>query len=135
MKIAIPLALMLLAGLCACGKSQSGLYAERSIPILAPAASAATPPRFVGRWAASTAECATPWVFEARSLREAGLTCEFDRVDESSAGYSVATVCRMPKGPLPARLSIVLPETARVSNLTVSGGPFSDAVALQRCGA
>ena len=124
----LPLALLL--GLCACGKAETGLFAERSIPVLAPPASAETPARYVGRWAASPAQCAAPVVIEARSLRDDGFTCEFDKVDQSSAGYMATSLCRMKGGPRPSRLSIVMPEPA---SLTISGGPFKDGVALQRC--
>lgn len=124
----LPLALLL--GLCACGKAETGLFADRSIPVLAPPASAETPARYVGRWAAAPNQCGDAVVIEARSLRDAGFTCEFDKVDQSSAGYTATSLCRMKSGPTPSRLTMVLPEPA---SLTISGGPFKDGVALQRC--
>jgi hypothetical protein len=131
MKIMFPMALMMAAGLAACGKPQ-GLYAERSIPVLAPAASAETAPTFVGRWTAA-AQCKTPVVIEARSLRDGAVTCDFDRVETSSAGYSIDTVCHAAGHSTPGRLLVMLPDPAHVTSLTLSGGPFGDAVALQRC--
>jgi hypothetical protein len=123
----------LLAGLAACDKPQSKLFAEQTVAVVAPPASAEGVPHFVGRWAAADGQCATPWVFQARSLKGGDISCEFDKVDTSSAGYSVASTCKIQGKLQPVRLSIVLPDPNRVSSLTVSGGPFLDAVALQRC--
>ena len=128
MLLGVPL---LLASLAACDKPK-GLYADRAAPA-APAAPAGGTPRFVGRWAVSAGQCQDPWVIEARSLKTAGWDCDFDRVDSNSAGYTVPAVCSSAKGPTPVRLSFVTPNQAQISQLTVSGGPFKDAVPLQRC--
>ncbi len=95
----LPLALLL--GLSACGKAETSLFADRSIPVLAPAASAETPARYVGHWAATPDQCADAVVIEARSLRDEGFNCEFDKVDQSSAGY---TPCSRPNSDRPCRI-------------------------------
>lgn len=133
MKLALGLSLVLLAALGGCGR-RSGLYADRPVALAAPAASPQAPPRFVGRWAASAAGCNDPWVFEARSLSSAEADCEFDKVEASPAGYAIVGACRSATGPKPVRLVITTPNQPRISLLTVSGGPFKDPAALQRCG-
>ncbi len=120
-----------LLGLGAC--ERSSIYAERSIPVLAPPASAETPPTFVGRWAASDAQCKDPWVVAARSLKAADVTCEFAQVQQTTAGYSVASVCRRNGGPEPGHLNMIMTDPQRPTLMTVSGGPFDGAMALQRC--
>ena len=130
MRNAALLSLALLLGLCACGKADKSLFADRSIPVLAPSASAETPARYVGRWAAAPEQCSDAVVIEARSLRDAAFSCEFDKVDQSSAGFTATSLCRMKSGPTPSRLTMILPEPA---SITISGGPFKDGVALTRC--
>jgi hypothetical protein len=104
------------------------------VAIVVPTASAETIPRYVGLWAQSAGQCADPWIIQAKSLKAAGSDCDFDKVDVNSAGYTVAAVCRAPnKGMNPTRLSIVTPNQPHVQILTISGGPFHDAVPLQRC--
>jgi hypothetical protein len=126
--------LILLCALGACGR-RHGLYADRSIPIVAPAASADGAPRFVGRWARSAAQCADPIILQAHSLRAGGSDCDFDKVEASSGGYAMDAECHTPAGLRPTRLTIATPNQSRISILTISGGPFSTAAALQRCGA
>jgi hypothetical protein len=123
---------ILLCALAACDRGH-GLYADRSIAIVAPAASAETAPRFVGRWAITAAQCADPWVIQAHSLKSASSNCDFDKIESSSAGYTANAVCHEPGGPTPVRLTFTTPNQAHISLLTVSGGPFRDAVPLQRC--
>ena len=132
MKHALILSFGVLTLLCACGPRE-GLYSDRSIPMIAPAASAEGAPRFVGRWAATAAQCADPLVFAARSLKSDAANCEFDKVDSSPAGYALTAVCSSSAGPNPTRLIITTPNLARISLMTVSGGPFRDPAALQRC--
>jgi len=129
MKHALGLSFVLLSLVCACGPRE-GIYADRSVATIAPAASAETAPRFVGRWAASAAQCDKPLVFAPRKLSSGAANCEFDKVDPSSAGYAITAVCG---SGMPARLIITTPDEANISLLTVSGGPFKDATALQRC--
>jgi hypothetical protein len=134
MRHAVILPLILLGSLAACDRG-SGLFAERSIPIVAPAASAEAAPRFVGRWASSTDQCVHPWVIQAHSLKAASANCDFDKIESNSAGYTVDAVCQAPGGMTPVRLSIATPDQARISLLTISGGPFRYPVPLQRCAA
>jgi hypothetical protein len=124
--------IVIAAGLGACGK-RSGIFADRSVAIVVPAASAETTPRYVGVWAPSAGQCADPWIIQAHSLKAAGSDCDFSKIDVSSAGYTMSAVCRAPGGPTPTRLSIVTPNQPHVSILTISGGPFRNAVPLQRC--
>jgi hypothetical protein len=119
-------------GLVACGK-RSGLYADRSIPMVAPTASADGAPRFVGRWALSTSQCQDPVVIQARSLRSGGSECDFDKVEASPAGYAVDAECHSQGGLTPTRLTIVTPNQPKISILTISGGPFRAPAPLQRC--
>ena len=56
-------------------------------------------------------------------------------VDANSAGYTVTALCHSKAGMRPSRLTISAPDKATISLLTISGGPFTDAVALQRCAA
>lgn len=132
MRCVFALSFVLLAALCGCGR-RSSLYADRSIPPAVSRASAQAAPRFIGRWAASAAGCDDPWVFEARSLSSDADQCEFDKVDPNSAGYVIIGACRSPSGPKPFRLAIATPDKPEIALLTVSGGPFGDATALQRC--
>lgn len=74
-------------------------------------------------------------MMEARSLKGPATRCDFDRVDVNSAGYTAAGICRTTTGTKPGRLSIITPNQAWISTLTISGGPFTDATALQRCAA
>ena len=68
MRLLLPTAAFgLLAGLCACDRP-SGLYSDRGVPVVAPAAIADTPAHFVGRWAHSAAQCKAPWVMDARAI-------------------------------------------------------------------
>jgi hypothetical protein len=119
-------------GLDACGK-RSDLYADRSIPVAASAASVNGAPRFVGRWAASASQCQDPVVLEARSLRAGGSDCDFDKVEASSAGYAAVVECHSTAGLTPGRLTIVTPNQPRISMLTIAGGPFRAPTPLQRC--
>jgi hypothetical protein len=132
MRLALGLSLPLLAGLGGCGR-RSGLYADRPAPLAAQAASPQAPPRFIGRWAASAAGCGDPWVLEARGLSSGAANCEFDKVEPSPAGYAIVGACRSPSGPRPTRFVVTTPNQPQVSLLTISGGPFKEAAALQRC--
>lgn len=132
MRYALIPPLILLGALAACDRG-SGLFADRSIAVVAPAASAETAPRFVGHWASAADQCPHAWVIQARSLKAAAANCDFDKVDADSAGYTINGVCEAPGGMTPVRLSIATPNQARISQLTISGGPFRYPVALQRC--
>jgi hypothetical protein len=130
------LCILAFAGLAACQREDSGLFASRSIPSALPAEAPGETPRFVGRWATDGAGCGQDevWVIRAKSLEGAkAVPCAFDRVQATSAGYVVATVCQTDGGPVPGRLTLTLSEYGHGRTMTVAGGPFKDAVALQRC--
>lgn len=134
MRMMLPLAVVALAGLGACGR-QSSLFAKHSIPFVAPSASADTTPEFVGRWTVAADHCKAPWVLAARSLRSPRLNCDFVDVQTSSAGYAVDTVCHTSQGDQPGRLLVMMPvDPRRDPTMTVSGAGLDQAVALQRCG-
>jgi hypothetical protein len=133
MRRTICLSLILLAGLAACGRRSGGLYADRSIAVAAPVAAAGALPRFVGLWAGSTDQCRDPWVIAAQGLEGRDENCEFNKVDSSTAGYTIAATCRTSSGPKPVRLIITTPNQTKISMLTISGGPFASAAPLQRC--
>ncbi|HEY4031227.1 MAG TPA: hypothetical protein VGM25_12835 [Caulobacteraceae bacterium] len=132
MKCAFAVSLVLLIALCGCGR-RNGLYADRSVPLIAPTASAEDAPRFVGLWAPSAAQCVHPLVLKAHSLSSSTADCDFGKVQTSPAGYAFDAVCHTASGPTPTRLIITAPNKTQISLLTISGGPFRDAAALQRC--
>ena len=129
--LVLPVALL---AFTACGR-RSGLYAERTVAVAAPEAEAGQSPRYVGLWAASAEQCRDPMVLEPRRLKALGSDCQFDKVEADSAGYTVVAVCRSSAGMHPTRLTIITPNQARISLLTISGGPFKDSIPLQRCAA
>jgi len=50
--------------------------------------------RFVGTWAASSAECKSkPWKFTADALSGAGPHCSFYNVAKAPGGYDIAATC------------------------------------------
>ena len=131
----ILLCILALAGLGACQR-QDGLFASRTFPSALPVEASGDTPRFVGRWATVTAGCGQDevWVIKAKGLQSAtDVPCTFDRVQTTSAGYVVATVCQAAGKPIPGRLTLTLSEYGAGRTMTVAGGPFSDPVALQRC--
>jgi hypothetical protein len=66
---------------------------EANSPAKLPPANAAL--RFVGRWAASQAECASkPWIFTDKLLSGAGAPkCSFYKVSKAPGGYDIAATC------------------------------------------
>jgi hypothetical protein len=132
MRPALGLALVFIPVLAACHQ-RSGLYADRTAP---PAASAVRDaPWYIGRWARAADQCDDPWVFGAWRLDGRSVGCDFNKVEASQAGYAVSATCHAGAGLQPTRLSIVTPDQVKVSSLTISGGPFTDAIALRRCAA
>ena len=106
--------------------------AERASPH---PASAAGTPTFVGRWAVAKAACARqPWVLTTGELRSPSvLSCSFDKVDPTDAGYTVYSVCTVGKAKAPGRLVFTLTGRGAARSLTVNGGPFTEPMALARC--
>lgn len=133
----IPLALLGAAALGACNQHHlppiGAAPAERApAPTLAEAAG---PPLFVGRWAASTAACASrAWDLTPTSLKSpSALTCEFFKDERTSAGYTVYSTCKVGKASQPVRLVLTLTGSGATRSLTLTGGPFTEPVALSRC--
>jgi hypothetical protein len=97
------------------------------------AAEAAGPPLFVGRWAASATACdSRVWELTATRLTSpSALSCQLLKAERSSAGYSVNGMCTVGKASQPMRLIFTLTGSGR--SLTMTGGPFTEPVALARC--
>lgn len=93
-----------------------------------------TTPRFVGLWAASAEGCSDPtWCFEATRVSTRGeVSCEFDNVTLTDAGYEIAATCTAEAPPAPYRINLSFAESARA--MMVSGGPWSP-IGLVYCGA
>ena len=105
--------------------------AEREPPQAALAA--AGPPLYVGHWAVSRNVCSEPgWDLTAASLQSpSALSCVFAKVEPTTAGYTVYGACTVGKASQPTRLVFTL--TSQGKSLTLSGGPFSEPIALSRC--
>jgi hypothetical protein len=138
MKPTTPLLLFALAAfggvatLGACTPKPQGLFAETS-PSVAPPIAAGSAPHFMGRWAAAAAECRDPVIIQAKALRNDAANCDFAKVENSTAGYSISAVCRAGAGPKPVRLTLTLPDPEHASSMTLAGGPFKTPLALERC--
>lgn len=93
-----------------------------------------TTPRFVGLWAASAEGCSDPaWRFEATRVSTRGeVSCAFDNVALTDAGYEIAATCTAEAPPAPYRINLSFAESARA--MMVSGGPWSP-IGLVYCGA
>ena len=125
--------LVALAVLGACTPKPQTLFSETSPAVSVSRTAGETGPRFMGRWNAGAGQCRDPLVIKAKTLHDGATDCEFAKVDSSSAGYSISAVCHAGKGSQPGRLTLTLPDPARADSMTLSGGPFKTAVALERC--
>ena len=107
--------------------------AERAPPRTA--AELAGPPQFVGRWAASETACSTrSWSLTASNLTSpSALTCELFKAERTSAGYVVNSTCKVGKASQPMRLVFTLTGSGPNRSLTLTGGPFTEPLALSRC--
>ncbi len=124
------------AGLCACGQNEPPLGAapaERNPPMTA--AAPAGKPLFVGRWAASRAACADHgWEITAASLKSpSALSCEIAKAEPTSAGYTIYATCTVGKAIQPSRLVFTFSGPSGNQALTLTGGPFTEPMALARC--
>lgn len=124
------------AGLCACGRHEPPLGAapaERSPPMTS--TSPAGQPLFVGRWAASRAACADRgWEITAAALKSpSALSCEIAKAEPTSAGYTVYATCIVGKATQPSRLVFTFSGPSTNRALTLTGGPFTEPMALARC--
>lgn len=99
---------------------------------LGPAGS--TPPRYVGRWAASEGYCAGgAWTFRRDGLSTAGeVSCDFEGVAVVDDGYEIAARCVAESPPTPHRMHLSFGPGDRT--MVVSGGPFANPPPLIRCG-
>jgi len=128
-------AMLAAAGLAACDRHHEppigAAPAERAPPLTASVA--AGPPLFVGRWAPSKRSCANRgWDLTATSLKSPGaLSCQFSKPEPTSAGYTLDAVCSVGKAIQPTRLIFTF--TSKGKSLTLSGGPFTEPIALSRC--
>lgn len=94
----------------------------------------ATTPRYVGMWAASAEGCANPaWRFEPNSVSTEGeVSCAFQSVALTPAGYEIAATCTAEGPPTPHTISLSFAESARA--MMISGAPWA-ATSLVYCGA
>ena len=90
-------------------------------------------PFYVGRWAAEAGFCAAgAWVFTANTLSTAGeVSCTFNTVTPTAAGYTVQASCTAEAPPAPFTLRLSYAQSAQ--ELLVEGGPFAAAISLIRC--
>ena len=91
------------------------------------------PPRFVGRWAATTALCEqAAWRFTATQLTTpAGSVCLFEEVRIAPGGYDIAARCTAEAPERDDAIRLRFPQSA--SGMTFESASIADA-ALVRCG-
>lgn len=130
--------LMLLFGAAAClgACKRSDIYSKQSLPAATPISSLTSgTPDFVGRWAATRADCPTsPWVLTPAELDTPGQThCRLGKLSAASAGYSTDVVCTGPAPEQLGRVTLTMSGEGASRGLTLSGGPFTLPVALTPC--
>lgn len=126
MSMTLSLAAFCIAGVAACGREDSSLYAQdRPAPPLQD---------YIGRWAVTTDNCVShPWVFETNRMTAAdGTDCDIAKADKTPAGFSLPGICRRPEGELPGRLLLTF---ADADSVTLTGGFYKQPVTLVRCSA
>jgi hypothetical protein len=139
MKMAAPLIVFSLAAfgivgvLGACTPKPQGLFAENSPPVSVSKVDGTTAPQFIGRWSTGAKTCRNPMVIQAKALHDGATDCEFAKIDNASAGYSIYAVCHAGKGSQPGRLTLTLPDPTHTRSMTLEGGPFKQPVSLERC--
>lgn len=91
--------------------------------------------RYVGRWAAAETACGhAAWRFTVTDLNTAGeVSCKFDRVTRTAAGYDIDATCVAQAPPEKSVIRLTFAESAKA--MMVEGGPFSGSVGLIYCGA
>ena len=122
-----------LATVGACTPKPQALFADSSPQVASSSVSEAGAPHFMGRWSANGGQCADPMIIKAKELHDGATDCEFAKVESSTAGYSISAVCHVGKGSTPGRLTLMLPDPYHSGSMTLSGGPYKNAVALERC--
>jgi hypothetical protein len=129
--------LMLMIGaavvVCGCGRQQ--IYSKQSVPISLAVASRSGRPAFVGRWAATRADCArSPWILTPTELDTPGRThCSFAKLSPASAGYAADVACSGSGAEQIGRITLTLTGQRESRGLTLAGGPFTLPVALTPC--
>ena len=93
------------------------------------------PLAFVGRWGGGSSRCARDvWVIGSDGLRSpSALACSFESIEPTSAGYIVGGMCQVGKAVQPTRLVFTISGPPGDQDLTVTGGPFNEPLALERC--
>ncbi len=130
------LAALATAALGACGRQEppfGAAPAERAPPMTAAASTGQ--PLFVGRWAATRTACADrSWEITAASLKSpSALSCEISKAQPTGAGYTVYATCMVGKAMQPTRLVFTFSGPSSNRALTLTGGPFTEPLALSRC--
>lgn len=128
------LALGLLVGACH-RKPLPSIGEEAAERAPARPASVAGQPRFVGRWALNQSGCeGRAWVLTTGGMQSPSvLSCSFDKVNPTDAGYTVYSTCTVGKARAPGRLVFTLTRQGATRSLTMNGGPFTEPMALLRC--
>ncbi len=130
------LAALATVALGACGRQEppfGAAPAERAPPMTA--AAATTKPLYVGRWAATRTACADRgWEITAAALKSpSALSCEISKAVPTGAGYTVYATCMVGKATQPTRLVFTFSGPSSNRGLTLTGGPFTEPMALSRC--
>lgn len=100
-----------------------------------PAPPAAAAPSYEGRWAVSLAACQDGgWEFTKDRVGTAGeVSCEFERVMPTAAGYAIDAQCTAQAPPELKSFTLSFAGVGPAETMTVAGGPWGAPVALVRC--
>lgn len=100
-----------------------------------PAPPAAAAPSYEGRWAVSLAACQDGgWEFTKDRVGTAGeVSCEFERVTPTAAGYAIDAQCTAQAPPELKSFTLTFAGVGPAETMTVAGGPWGAPVALVRC--
>lgn len=140
-KSLLPAAALLAAGLLLGACERKAAAPDWAAIAAEPAPDAPTPasgpPSFAGQWAAAPGACGRAnWNLTAAGMSSPGsLTCRFDNLDPTTAGYIVLGVCEIGKAEMPKRMTFTLSGSGPTQALTIGGGPFATPFALYRCAA
>lgn len=128
--------LMLMIGAAAITSAckRNDIYSKQTAT-LAVTSGTSGPPAFVGRWAATRADCATnPWILTPTELDTPGqVHCSFAKISTASAGYGADVICKGPGAEQIGRITLTLTGQGTSRGMTLSGGPFTMPVALTQC--
>ncbi len=129
--LAVMLMLSVAAGMTACRPSEPPIGAN---PKAYESAVEAGSPAYIGRWSVASDCDRDIWVIGSDGLRSpSALTCTFDAVEATSAGYVVNGICQVGKAMQPTRMVFTMSGKGVSRSLTVSGGPFAEPIALSQC--